>query len=129
MKTHTPEETKAYYKNLRAQWNSAKETANTDHITAIIRNHGLNISVTGFAFVQAQMEEQGLEGLPYLDMKTFHGWKENGFKVQKGEHSTATGLTWVSVGKPKEERAETDPDPYKMPRSYRLFHRSQVQGI
>jgi len=127
--TFSTEEKKAYYKDLREQWTAAKESANTDHITAIIRNHGLNISVTGFAFVQAQMDAQGLEGLPYLDMKTFHGWKENGFKVVKGQHSTATGLTWVSVGKPKEERTGADPDPFKMPRSYRLFHRSQVQGV
>ena len=126
---YSAEDKKAYYKNLREQWSAAKKTADTDHIAAIIRNHGLNISVTGFAFVQAQMDAQGLEGLPYLDMKTFHGWKENGFKVQKGQHSTATGLTWVAVGKPKEERTETDPEPFKMPRSYSLFHRSQVANI
>jgi len=127
--TYSAEDKKAYYKNLRAQWSVAKETADTDHITAIIRNHGLNISVTGFAFVQAQMNAQGLEGLPYLDMKTFHGWKENGFKVQKGQHSTATGLTWVTVGAKKEATEETNKDAYKMPRSYNLFHRSQVANI
>lgn len=128
MKTkRSKEEVKAYYKRLREQWAAAKETADVDHISAIIKTHGMNISVWGYAFVAYQMKAKGLDGLPYLDMKTFQGWKENGFMVRKGEKSTAIGLTWVPIGGEKEDGEEIDA--YKIPRTYHLFHKSQVDAI
>ena len=128
--SYSKEQKKEYYKKLRAQWEKAKETANHNEIQAIIENHGLKISVSGFAFVAAQMREQGLDGLPYLDMKTFQGWKENGYIVRKGEKSTANGITWVAAKKKEASEEGLDEEkPFLMPKVYKLFHRSQVQDI
>jgi len=116
-----------YFKTLRAKWQTAKKIADSneaDEFKAIILNHGLNVSMTGFILVKSQMDTLGLDGLPYLDCKTFMGWKENGFKVCKGEKSQISGITWIGVTK-KDEDDETKTG-YSMPKAYHLFHRSQV---
>jgi len=131
-KEFTKEEKKEYYKGLRERWNAAKAFAGEDEIKAIISNHGLNISVRGYCFVAMQMKELNLDGLPYLDMKTFQGWKENGFIVQKGQKSQVTGLTWITADqKDREVDPGTDEKTHSfvMPKAYHLFHRTQVQGI
>ncbi len=79
----------------------------------------------GFLFVNMQMKSQGLEGLPYLDAKTFKGWKESGFTVKKGEHSTLSGITWIGINVSE----ETGVPEYALPKEYHLFHRSQVEAI
>ena len=63
---YTQEEKKAYFKGLRFRWEEAKKIADHDAIGAIIKSHGLNISITSFFIVHSQMQAQGLEGLPYL---------------------------------------------------------------
>lgn len=125
----TKEQKQAYYANLRKQWKAAKDHADVDQIGAIIANHGLKISVSGFAFVSIQMAKLGLDGLPYLDAKTYKGWKDNGFQVKKGEKSQIVGLTWVHARKSAkdEDNDVDDDDGYMMPKVYKLFHRSQVQ--
>ena len=128
--TRTKEEKKEYYKQLRQEWEKAKETANTDEITAIINNHGLKISITGYTFVASQMASLGLGGIPYLDAKTYKGWKENGFQVKRGEKSKMHGLTWVDINKKQDNNSEeNDSRGYKMAKAYNLFHRSQVETI
>lgn len=135
-KKFSKEERKAYYRKLRNDWREAKESADQDEISAIIKNHGLNISVSSFAFVMKQMEDQGLPGLPYIDMKTYKGWKKNGFQVKKGEHSKADGLVWMDhTTKTKkneitgeEEEIETKLE-FAFPKVYKLFHRTQVEAI
>lgn len=74
---YTKEEKKAYFQALRDRWNEAKELSKQKgkEIDAIIASHGLNISPTSYMLVYMQMEAKGLDGLPYLDMKTFAGWK------------------------------------------------------
>ena len=129
MKTeHTKEEKAAYFKGLREQWNAAKVHAGNGRkaeIEAIIMNHGMKVSNTGFLFVKLQMEAQGLDGLPYLDTKTFKGWKENGFKVMKGQKSTLSGITWIGIYKEDDEIKSS----YAIPKEYHLFHKSQVEAV
>jgi len=125
----TKEEKQEYYKQLRQQWQKAKETADKDEIQAIIENHGLNISITSYALIAMQMAELGLEGTPYLDAKTYDGWKENGFQVKRGEHSQITGLTWIDINNKKQDENEDENSGYKMPKAYNLFHRTQVKAI
>ena len=114
---------KEYFQQLREQWKLAKEHADTDAIKAILQNHGLKISVYGFAFVQLQMKKHGFSGIPYLDCKTFKGWKENGFIVKKGEKSKISGITWIDIEK------NDSGDSFKLPKEYKLFHRSQVKEL
>jgi len=129
-KEFSAEEKAAYFKGLREQWKAAKKIAEEDgeEIRAIIANHGLNISVTGFVLCAQQMAALGLDGVPYLDCKTFKGWKENGFFVKKGERSRITGLTWIRTdGKEEREPGEDeDKSGHVFPKAYHLFHRSQV---
>jgi len=133
-KQFTKEQKAAYFKSLREQWQAAKKIAENgkgDEFAAIIKNHGLNVSMTGFILVYSQMKNQDLDGLPYLDAKTFMGWKENGFKVQKGQKSSLSGITWVTVLKKNDTENLGDDDAYSfsMPKEYKLFHRSQVEPI
>ena len=112
---------------LRENWNKAKsmvENGKGKEIEAIIQTHGLKISKTGFMFCKLQMDSLGLDGLPYLDCKTFAGWKENGFVVSKGEKSQIDGITWIPVKDKSDKEKE-----HLLPKGYHLFHRSQVEAI
>jgi hypothetical protein len=134
MSKFTKQEKQAYFKELREQWKAAKLQAEKkgNEIDAIIRNHGLNISRTGFMMIRLQMEAQGLDGLPYLDAKTYQGWKENGFQVKKGESSTLSGITWISANsknEPDRDPIDDDQSDFRFPKQYHLFHRSQVEAI
>lgn len=126
---YTREQKKVYFAGLRAQWQAAKLTANIDEIKAIIQNFGLGISPISYAIVAGQMAAQGLDGLPYLDCKTYQGWVDNGFQVRKGEKSTIDGLTWREVENKKSDNQKDDDDNYMMPVAYHLFHRTQVDPI
>ena len=129
-KEFTQEEKREYFKGLRDRWAAAKSYACEDEVRAIIKNHGLNISITGYCFVASQMKTLGYDGLPYLDMKTYQGWKDNGFIVCKGQKSNVTGLTWIGIeGKEGAEEGAEKSNSYVMPKAYHLFHRSQVQAI
>lgn len=123
----TDAEKKAYFQSLRDRWNEAKQKladGDIKLIEAIIATHGLNVSNNGFMFVKMQLEAQHLDGLPYLDAKTYKGWCENGFKVRKGEKSTLDGITWITCNK------KTDPEKsFMIPKGYHLFHRSQVTAV
>ena len=128
MNQYTKEQKKEYFQSLRDRWTEAKKQYSENEITAveaIIETHGLKISRFGFLFVKVQMEKQGLDGLPYLDAKTFQGWKENGFVVKKGEKSTLDGITWIGVG----EEEDSGKFEYMLPKQYHLFHRTQVEEI
>ena len=122
----TKEEKAEFYKVLRQMWKTAKEMSfqEGNTVQAIIENHGLEVSVTSYIMVLNQMKEKNLDGIPYIDMKTFNGWKENGFKVKKGEKSKAYGVAWKVV-----ESKEDEEDDRVFPKVYHLFHRSQVEEI
>ena len=133
MKKHFTKEEKAeYFAGLRSRWNAAKSISEEQkqQAAAIMLVHGFNVSAAGYFFVAAQMKAQGLEGIPYIDARTFQGWKESGFHVRKGEHSTISGITWI---KATTESEATEPDTeekgFVFPKEYHLFHRSQVEPI
>lgn len=124
---------KEHSKELRDRWNQAKRLLTDkkiNEIDAIMATHGMNISRTGFMVVSMDMKAQGFEGIPYLDAKTYKGWRENGFQVRKGEKSTLGSITWIGIGK-----KEPTPDApegkrgFMMPKSYNLFHRTQVDAV
>ena len=130
MTKYTKEQKAAYFKSLREQWQAAKKLAENGgqaEYQAMVATHGFNISATGYMLVSMQMKAQGLNGIPYLDAKTFMGWKQNGFKVRKGEKSTLSGITWVGVTPDNEDNDEKTS--YAFPKQYHLFHRSQVEPI
>ena len=125
---HTKEQKQEYFKQLRTNWQNAKQQLTDEkicEIEAIIKTHGMDISATGFMFVSIQMRHLGLDGIPYLDAKTYKGWKENGYHVKKGEKSLISGITWINCNKDDEQH---DND-FVFPKSYHLFHRSQVEEI
>ncbi len=129
-KEFTKEEKVAYYKGLRERWQAAKNVGNEDEVKAVMMQHGLNFSFRSYMYVKIQLNALGLDGIPYVDTKTFLGWKENGFMVRKGEKSQIDGLTWITVGgkeveNPEDGEAEKG---YAMPKAYHLFHRSQVDA-
>ena len=127
----TKQEKSIYLKNLRTRWKEIKQLSISEEDNAemqAIKETGLNFSQWSFMFTKMSMKAQGLEGLPYIDCKTFKGWKENGYKVKKGEKSKADGITWKSVSSKKEGAIEKT-DEYMFPKLYKLFHRSQVEEI
>ena len=132
MGKYTPEQKKEYFENLRKQWQRAKDLLTEQKISeidAICITHGLQISRTGFMVVAMGMKQHGFDGIPYLDAKTYRGWKENGFQVKKGETSVLGSITWVGVEGKEAKPGEDAKDGYMMPKAYKLFHRSQVEAI
>jgi phospholipid N-methyltransferase len=119
--------------DLRNKWNHAKQLLNDkaiSEIEAIMHTHGLNFSPTGYKIVAMEMAQQKLEGIPYVDAKTYKGWLENGFQVRKGEKSTLGSITWVGVGKKEPTPAKPEgKSGFLFPKSYNLFHRSQVDAV
>ena len=107
--THTPEEKKAYFQNLRNRWTLAKEYAKQEEIKAAWleaqKTTSGTFSLSSFALVYSQLKEQQKDGTPYIDTKTFDGWKKSGFMVKKGEKSTISGITWLN-SKQKEGQSE-----------------------
>jgi len=91
---------------------------------------GGKVSYYSFYFTLRQMKDQKLKGIPYIDAKTFNGWKQVGFRVMKGQHSTLQGITWVE-SKKKEEEEEDGKKKRKFiyPKIYHLFHRTQVEEV
>ena len=119
-----------YFKKLRANWNEVKAKLTEEKLTmvqAIMEQHNLEASPTSFFYVQDQMEQLKLDGLPYIDAKTFNKWKECGYKVKKGEKSKLSAITWVQA-KTKADKEE-DREKFIMPKQYHLFHKNQVEAI
>jgi len=130
-KTFTPEEKKKYYQNLRLEWKLAKTFAEDPEVKnkyniLCKQSPGKTISSTSFAFILKGMEILGLDGLPYIDCKTFNGWKNSGFKVQKGETSKLKGIVWMSF---KDKKKEENVPESVYPKLYHLFHRTQVEAL
>jgi len=123
--TYTKEEKQAYFKNLRESWKKSKALADNDQVAKAIYNEvGGNFSYYSFYFTLTEMKNLGYDGLPYIDCKTYKGWRDAGFIVRKGEQSKLNGITWLEVG--DKEAGETD---YVIPKLYHLFHKSQVEEL
>ncbi len=131
-KEYTKEQKAEYFKKLRDRWAVTKRIANEDEIKAIMIAHGIGFSIRSYVFVKMQMDALGLEGTPYVDCKTFLGWKENGFMVRKGETSKLDGITWIGINTGQEHDADDASESdhtYLMPKVYHLFHRTQVDAL
>jgi len=133
MTKFTKEQKREYFKRLRLEWKKSKALAENDlQAEALFREAGLKgVSYNGFYFVLKQMQKLKLKGIPYVDCKTFQGWRENGYKVKKGEKSKIYGITWLSFeakkeDKDKKEKPEKDEDKVLYPKVYHLFHKTQV---
>jgi hypothetical protein len=127
---YSKQEKQAHFKQLRERWQQAKKMLNDGKISeiqAIIATHGLKVSVSGYMFVSIQMRRQGLDGIPYLDAKTYRGWKDNGFHVRKGQKSTLSGITWIHPESKNDNGEIEENEDYVFPKEYHLFHRSQVE--
>lgn len=131
MKSYSKEDRETYFQELRNRWKESKKLAENDETAkALHREAGNGISYWSFYFTLQSMKAQGLEGLPYVDCKTFKGWKETGYKVKKGEHSTIDGIVWMHP-KVKNDDGELidDDDNFLYPKLYHLFHKTQVEAL
>jgi len=131
-KTFTKEEKQKYFQGLRDQWRKAKEKAEDPEIKnkyeiLVKQSPTSRISQTSFAFILMAMEAQGLDGLPYLDCKTYAAWKQSGFKVKKGETSKLKGIVWMGFKDEKGEDKDITGAVY--PKVYSLFHRNQIEAL
>jgi len=84
------------------------------------------VSYISFYMVMMDMKAHGFDGLPYVDCKTFKGWRSSGFKVRRGEKCKLHGITWVGS---KNEEEDDDEVTFRYPKVYNLFHRSQVDPL
>lgn len=124
---HTKEQVKEYYNGLREKWKEAKVLSQS--ITELDKEQLLKVqsqvptmSATGFFFCQSQMKHLWLEWLPWIDCKTFKGWKDCWFQVRKWEKSQIFGITRISTIGEEDEK-------HMYPKVYHLFHTSQVEAI
>lgn len=131
MKEYTKEEKREYFKNLREEWKQNKLDASLDsdaksRYQAVLREAGGKISFESYYWTLRQMQKLNLTGEPYIDCKTYQGWRDAGFKVIKGEKSKLSGVTWMSFQTNKEgQKAEE----VVYPKLYHLFHSSQVEPL
>lgn len=126
IKEYTKEQKSEYFKNLRERWAQNKLAADQDldarkRFEAIESEAG-KISYYSFYFTLQDMIRNKFEGNPYVDTKTYQGWKQSGFKVKKGEKSKIDGITWMDIGKENEDKI-------LVPKIYHLFHKTQVEPI
>lgn len=122
---YTKEQKNEYFKNLRERWATSKALADKDDIVkALYDEVGGKFSYYSFYWTLQDMKNLELEGVPYIDVKTFKGWTDVGFMVKKGEKSKLSGITWMAIK--DKEGEETD---YLIPKEYKLFHKSQVEKL
>ena len=127
---YTKEQKAKYFKELRARWKVSKEMADKDETAkALYREAGGQFSYYSFYFTLMDMRRLGYDGLPYVDCKTFNGWREAGFRVMKGEKSKISGIVWIHPKGKNEKGEEVDVDESVYPKIYHLFHKSQVEAI
>jgi hypothetical protein len=133
-KTFTPEQKRQYFTGLREQWKARKALADQDQdararYNAIMAEAKQGFSYYSFYFTLCDMKAQGLDGNPYIDCKTFNGWRASGFKVKKGEKSKVSGIVWIApITKDKQTGEDVESD-YVYPKVYHLFHRTQVEAL
>ncbi len=130
MNKFTSKEKQAYFKSLRDRWQEAKKLSETDQVAkALFQETGGNYSYISFYLTLMDMKAAGLDGVPYIDCKTYNGWKEAGFTVRKGEKSTIKGMTWIHPVSKDEKGNEVEDESSVYPKTYNLFHRTQVEEI
>lgn len=123
---YTKEEKQKYFTDLREKWKQNKLDADQDldakkRFEAIQKEAG-QINYYSFYFTLQDMIRNGFEGNPYVDTKTYNNWKQAGYKVKKGEKSKINGITWMDISKKSEDKI-------LIPKTYHLFHKTQVEEI
>ena len=125
---YTKEQKQKYFKELRARWKASKELADKDETAkALYQEAGSQFSYYSFYFTLMDMRRLGYNGLPYIDCKTFNGWKEIGFQVRKGEKSKISGIIWIHPKTKNEIGEEEEIEDSIYPKIYHLFHKTQVE--
>lgn len=133
--TYTKEQKRQYFKSLANQWKETKqETQSSKEYETLYKSSpaSQHISMISYWLTKIEMNKQGLEGEPYIDMKTFKAWKEAGYKVLKGEKSKVSGITWKHPTKKvtiNDESITEEDESFLYPKKYNLFHRSQVTQL
>lgn len=120
------EDKKVFMQELRERRKLAKQLVN-DEIEA--NNELINkvrwvfpdMSWISILFVNAQMRNVWFDWLPWLDMKTYQWRKDNWFCVIHWQKSQVHWVTRVDIWE--------DDEKILYPKSYALFHRSQVEPI
>jgi len=131
MKKFTKKERAEYYAKVRTGWEGAKKRAldsEEEYEAAYIEAQATvgSFSFNSFVYIAEQLKKLNLGGIPYIETKTYKGWRETGFSVRKGESSKIHGVTFMQIN--KEEEGKTDSN-YSIPKVYALFHSSQVEPI
>ena len=125
----TSEQKREYFASLRSKWAAAKALASTDAMSAAyaqLRGMGIgDISLYNVSLILMQAQSLGLDGLPYIDFKTYEHWRSSGFQVRKGEKSAVFSLTWIGAKGEDGEEVEGA----RWPKMTYLFHSSQVEAI
>ena len=132
MKKYTLEEKKEYFQKLRNQWQEIKNKTTENELEAVkleCQRYGLQCSAYGYIFCKKSMESQNLDGVPYIDAKTFQGWKQTGFIVKKGETAKIQGISFIPCSKTETKDDKEKEISFRMPKTYNLFHKSQVEAI
>lgn len=134
MEKYTAEQRSEYMASLRARWAANKARADQDADARAkwqavqAEAPEARISFYGFYFTLCSMQDQKLAGLPYVDAKTFNGWRASGFMVKKGAKSSIEGVTWMR-GTSKKDEEDDDTGRALYPKRYALFHKTQVEAL
>jgi len=133
-KNYTADQKRQYFNDLRLQWKANKLKADNDkeareRYEAILSEAGGKISYYSFYFTLCDMQNQKLDGNPYIDCKTFNGWRASGFMVKKGEKAKIKGIVWMHPISKDEKGESVENADYLYPKVYHLFHRSQVSNL
>jgi hypothetical protein len=136
---YTPEQKTEYFNEMRCKWAQAKELSATDEMKAIYNQlHAMgigDISIYNTSLILMQAYSLGLEGLPYVDFKTYENWQKCGFQVRKGEKSPVFSITWIGGKGSDDDTPSTGAgggdkqDGRRYPKLTHLFHSSQVEAI
>jgi hypothetical protein len=126
----TAEEKKALRDRAIGLWKESKEWGDEAQIKALLETIESQLRTKGMSYrnvalVAMQMENLGLNGVPYLHTRTYGAWKEAGRQVKKGEKSLLFSITWI--GKSGESEGEESSRLY--PKMTNLFHFDQTEAI
>jgi hypothetical protein len=112
--------------DARALWTRSKDWKNEQDIQALVETlkaylgNGFSFSNRSMAVVAMQLEEQGLDGMPYVHTRTYAAWRAAGRQVVS--KCTIYSVTWVD-GKGKGEDEESS---RLWPKTTCLYHFSQT---
>lgn len=92
---------------------------------------GIYTSPQSFLEVKSVLEAKNLEGVPFIDTKTFAGWQAVGRRVKKGEKAIYQSVTWNKIENIKEhaDGSLEITDEFRGGKVYSIFHISQTEEV